>query len=194
VCRLVSDANRNRIDPCRIGNFAALAQPYAMLGTVHLPGNEICRTDDCELGGEWRNRHSPSQARGVVDVIPNVVQMIPHPSRNGGDRNFLTVEKTLGMGLGPKLGACRADAGTGTAAEMATTRVIVRASVAGDSMSWHRVFGNPQDHITAVSWFKSNACRCGGERPHILFMRLFRPDSRHVAQREMWSCSRASVP
>lgn len=109
---------------------------------------------------------------------------LTHSGGHGGDRTFLTGTNTHDPGSKLRV-SCDQEL---AAAIGKDTRY--RSLVLGIRRGTG--FGNPQDHT--LSWSKNGTPLPAENRPHILFDRLFRPDSPEtIAQREAEFARRASV-
>lgn len=109
---------------------------------------------------------------------------LTHSGGHGGDRTFLTGTNT--HDAGSKL---RVSADQELAAEIGQDTRF-RSMVLGVKRGTG--FGNPQDHT--LSWSKNGTPLPAENRPHVLFDRLFRPDSKEtIAEREAEFARRSSV-
>lgn len=109
---------------------------------------------------------------------------LTHSGGHGGDRTFLTGTNTHEAGSQLRV-SCDQEL-----AAVIGNDTRYRSLVLGIRRGTG--FGNPQDHT--LSWSKNGTPLPAENRPHILFDRLFRPDSKEsIAQREKEFARRSSV-
>lgn len=120
--------------------------------------------------------------RGEFTVISGL--KLTHSGGHGGDRTFLTGTNTHDAGSKLRV-SCDQEL-----AEAIGNDTRFRSLVLGIRRGTG--FGNPQDHT--LSWTKNGTPIPAENRPHILFDRLFRPDSLDtIAKREEEFARRSSV-
>jgi len=144
-----------------------------------MPANEYV-DDDTELADGTRTQ----PVRRASWIVTNLFNDPPPPPPNGGDRTFLTGTNT--HDAGSKLRVSCDQERTAAIGNDTRYRSLVLGIRRGTG------FGNPQDHT--LSWSSNGMPLPAENRPHILFDRLFRPDSKDtIAQREVEFAQRASV-
>ncbi len=109
---------------------------------------------------------------------------LTHSGGHGGDRTFLTGTNTHEAGSKLRV-SCDQELAAAIGKETRYKSLVL-------GIRRGTGFGNPQDHT--LSWSRSGTPIPAENRPHVLFDRLFRPDSPDtIAQREREFTRRASV-